>query len=144
MRRENRSGLCRNLHITDVREAEHRAARRLFARQGRKRIRPRTLGADKGYCVRDFIAHLREKRIAPPRPHREPPNARTQARTSRHAGYAMSQRQCKRIEEIFSGENDRRLRKSRFVGTARMQLAAHLSASAYHLLRLSKLGLAPG
>jgi len=143
---ENRSGLCLDLHVTDARLAEHRAARELIARQRRKRIRPKTLGADKGYCVRDFITHLREKHIIPHVARIE--NRKTpglDARTARHAGYRVSQQKRKRIEEIFGWlKTIGGMRKSRFHGIERTQLAAYVSASTYNLLRLSKLAPATG
>jgi hypothetical protein len=37
----------------------------MLDRQRRKRVRPSTLGADKGYHIKDFVAHLRRRKIAP-------------------------------------------------------------------------------
>lgn len=143
---ENRAGLCLDLYVTDARAPEHRSARALLARQGQKRIRPKTLGADKGYCVRDFIAHLRERGIAPHIARiegRKTPGL--DARTTRHASYRTSQRKRKRIEEIFGWlKTTGGLRKSRFRGSARTQLAAYLAGAAYNLLRLSRLAPATG
>ena len=61
-------------------------------------------------------------------------------RTTRHEGYAISQRKRKRIEEIFGWMKAvGGLRKSRFVGIAKNQLAAHMVGAAYNLLRLARL-----
>lgn len=142
----NRVGLCLDLQVTGARAAEHRAARALLARQGRKRLRPRTLGTDKGYCVRELIAHLRAKDIAPHIARIE--GRRTpglDARAARHANYRMSQRKRKRIKEIFGWlKTTGGLRKSRFRGIARTQLAAYLAGAAYNLLRRSKLAPVTG
>lgn len=62
---ENRNGLCTDLQITDARLAEPKAAEALLARQRRRRIHPVSLGADKGYCSKAFVAHLREHGIRP-------------------------------------------------------------------------------
>jgi transposase len=62
---ENRSGLCADLAITDSRTHETAVAVQLLARQRRKRVRVATLGADKGYHTKAFVAHLRERSIGP-------------------------------------------------------------------------------
>jgi IS5 family transposase len=62
---ENRSGLCVDLLITDATLAEHQAARQLLTRVRRRKIHPKTLGADKGHHVKDFVQHLREHGIKP-------------------------------------------------------------------------------
>jgi len=64
-------------------------------------------------------------------------------RTTRHSGYAVSQRLRKRVEEIFGWTRTVAcFRKTRFRGRVRTQLAAHLAA-AYDLLRMAKLPAAP-
>jgi IS5 family transposase len=61
-------------------------------------------------------------------------------RTTRHVGYLISQRLRKRVEEIFGwAKTVACFRKTRFRGQARTQLAAHLVAAAYNLLRISTL-----
>ena len=143
---ENRSGLCVDLLITDATLAEHQAARQLLTRARRRRIHPKTLGADKGYHVKDFVQHLREHNI---RPHiariegRKTPGL--DGRTTRTEGYKISQRKRKRIEEIFGWlKTVGGMRKTRFIGEARTQIAAYLSAAAYNLLRIAKLQTAGG
>jgi IS5 family transposase len=138
---ENRSGLCADLTITDSRTHETAVARQLIARQRRKRVPVATLGADKGYHTKGFVAHLRECGIGP---HLARIEGRCtpglDGRTTRHAGYRSSQRTRKRIEEIFGWlKTVGGLRKSRFVGIARTQLYAYFAASAYHLLRMARL-----
>jgi hypothetical protein len=67
-------------------------------------------------------------------------------RTTRHAGHATSQRIRKRIEEAFGWiKTVACLRRARFRGRARIDLAFTLAASAYNLVRLPKLlaGAAP-
>lgn len=139
---ENRHGLCVDLRVDPATgTAEREAALRMLARQARKRVRPRTLGADKGYHTREFIRCLRHRRI---RPHiaqvtgRQTPGL--DGRTTRHAGYAFSQRVRKRVEEIFGWvKTIGGLRKSRFRGRARTEQYAHLVGTAYNLLRIGRL-----
>ena len=138
---ENRSGLCVDLLITDATLAEHQAARQLLTRARRRKIHPKTLGADKGYHVKDFVQHLREHGI---KPHlaridgRKTPGL--DGRTSCTEGYKISQRKRKRVEEIFGWlKTVGGMRKARFIGEARTQIAAYLSAAAYNLLRIAKL-----
>jgi IS5 family transposase len=66
-------------------------------------------------------------------------------RTTRHAGYGVSQRKRKRIEEIFGWmKSIGGLRRTRFVGIAKTQLAAYLVGAAYNLMRLARLAPATG
>jgi transposase len=61
-------------------------------------------------------------------------------RTTCTEGYKVSQRKRKRIEEIFGWlKTVGGMRKTRFIGEARTQIAAYLSAAAYNLLRIAKL-----
>jgi IS5 family transposase len=120
---------------------EPRAALALLAGQARKRVHATTVGADKGFHTRAFVAALRARGI---RPHvatiagRQTPGL--DQRTVRHVGYALSQRFRKRIEEIFGwAKTVGGLRKSRFRGVARTGLYACFVAAAYNLLRMSRL-----
>ena len=138
---DNRFGLCVDLAVSDSRTHETVVAREMLARQRRKHRHPRTLGADKGYCTRGFIEHLRAQRIAPHIARIE--GRRTpglDARTTRHESYRQSQRKRKRVEEIFGWlKTVGGLRKSRFIGMAKTQLYAYLAATAYNLLRIGRL-----
>ena len=142
---ENRNGLCIDLQIGEAtHRSERRAALSMLSRQGRKRVRPKTLGADKGYHSADFIDALRRKNIIP---HiAEVKNRSTpglDGRTTRHAGYGISQRIRKRVEEIFGWfKTVGGLRKTRFRGIERTQEYAFMVGAAYNLLRMSK--LSPG
>ncbi len=63
---------------------------------------PKTLGGDKGYDTGDCVAALRRRGVTP---HvAQNTSGRSSAidgRTTRHPGYAISQRIRKRVEEIF-------------------------------------------
>ena len=61
-------------------------------------------------------------------------------RTTRHPGYAVSQRIRKRVEEIFGWmKTVGGFRRTRCRGVARTSLLGYLIATAYNLVRLSRL-----
>uniref|UniRef100_Q07TT4 Transposase DDE domain-containing protein n=1 Tax=Rhodopseudomonas palustris (strain BisA53) TaxID=316055 RepID=Q07TT4_RHOP5 len=61
-------------------------------------------------------------------------------RTLRHAGYAVSQRCRKRIEEVFGWiKASAGLAKVKLRGRARVDAAFNLALAAYNLIRLPKL-----
>lgn len=65
-------------------------------------------------------------------------------RTTQRPGYRISQRIRKRVEEIFGwAKTVGGLRRSRFRGVARTQLAAYIVGAAYNLTRMSRLLAAP-
>jgi transposase len=143
---ENRSGLCVDLRVSSALKSETEAAKEMLSRQARRHVRPTTLGADKGYHSKDFVAHLRKRNIAPHIARIE--GRRTpglDARTTRHAGYAISQRKRKRVEEIFGWMKAYGgLRRTLGRGLARVQLHAYIVGAAYNLLRMSRLKPATG
>jgi transposase len=104
-----------------------------------------TLGADKAYDAEDFVNELRAMKVTP---HvAQNTSGRSSAidgRTTRHAGYAVSQRIRKRIEEAFgwiktiAGQE-----KTKFRGRERVGWAFTFAAAAYNLTRLRKLVAAP-
>ena len=127
-------------------ETETEVAKDVLSRQARKRVRPTTLGADKGYHTKDFVAHLRKKNVAPHIAEiegRKTPGL--DARTTRHAGYAVSQRKRKRVEEIFGWMKAYGgLRRTMARGLPRVRIHAYIVAAAYNLLRMSRLPAATG
>ncbi|MBC9071771.1 transposase [Thauera sp. CAU 1555] len=96
---------------------------------------------DKGYHVKDFVGHLREhrirQRIARVEGRKTPGLDR---RTTRTEAYQISQRKRKRVEEIFGWlKTVGGMRKSRFIGQAKTQMAAFISGAEYNLLRIAEL-----
>ena len=143
---ENRNGLLVDLAITDATLAEPKAAVPLVDRRRKARRDMSTLGADKGYHTKGFVAMLRGRSIAP---HIARIEGRStpglDARTTRHDGYAVSQQKRKRVEEIFGWmKTVGGLRKSRFVGQVKTQLVAYMVGAAYNLLRMARLQIATG
>jgi hypothetical protein len=102
-----------------------------------------TLGADKGYDAADFVNELRSMNV---RPHVAQNTTRrfgcsaVDARTTRHPGYAASQRIRKRIEEAFGWmKTVGGMRRPMLRGTDRVGCAFTFAAAAYNLVRLPKL-----
>ena len=138
---ENRNGLLVDVTITDATLAEPKAAAPLVDRRRKHRQKMSTLGGDKGYHTKDFVALLRRRQVAPHLARIENRNTPgLDARTTRHAGYVVSQRKRKRVEEIFGWmKTVGGLRKSRFVGLHKTQFAAYMVGAAYNLLRMARL-----
>ena len=101
-----------------------------------------TLAGDKGYDTRDFIAQCRERNVTPHVAQNIGPRrgSAIDGRTTRHAGYSVSQVIRKRVEEIFGWTKTvANFRKTRFRGLQRTQLASYLVGAAYNLLRMARL-----
>ncbi|MCB2055939.1 MAG: IS5 family transposase, partial [Geminicoccaceae bacterium] len=105
-----------------------------------------TLAGDKGFDTANLVAELRERRITPhvAKNAYDTGKARRRSnidgRTTRHAGYAASQKCRKRIEEIFGWlKTVGAWRKSRFRGLERTAHGFHLALAAYNLARMPNL-----
>jgi Transposase DDE domain len=122
---ENRNGLVVEACLTEANGHAERIAALHMIEPRADRPRPITLGADKAYDAEDFVNELRSMNATP---HvAQNANGRSSAidgRTTRHAGYAVSQRIRKRIEEAFgwiktiAGQERTRLRGRERVGWA--------------------------
>jgi len=138
---ENRNGLLVDACLTQADGHAERIAALAMIEPRADRPRPVTLGADKAYDAEDFINELRSMSATP---HvAQNANGRASAidgRTTRHAGYAASQRIRKRIEEAFgwiktvAGQE-----RTKFRGRERVGWAFAFAAAAYNLTRLPKL-----
>lgn len=138
---ENENGLLVALDLEQATGTAERdsAIRMLFKLGGQKRI---TLGADKGYDTKDFVANCRQLNVTPHVAQNIGKRRRSavDARTTSPPGYAVSQRKRKLIEEVWGWmKTVGGFRKSRFIGKARTAMAAFLVAAAYNLLRITKL-----
>lgn len=138
---ENRSGLLVDAearHATGRAEVETALA--MLDRQC-PTTRRRTLGADKLYDTREFVAGCRALGFTP---HvAQNTSGRSSAidrRTTRHSGYAESQRQRKKIEEGFGwGKTVGLLRKLRHRGIELVDWVFTFTAAAYNLVRMRSL-----
>jgi IS5 family transposase len=99
------------------------------------------LGADKGYDTKACVADLRERNVTPHvTQNTSGRRSAIDGRTTRHAGYAISQRIRKRVEEIFGWmKTIGGFRRTRYVGLNKTQMAGYLVASAYNLIRMVRL-----
>jgi transposase len=134
---ENRHGLVVNTRLTRATgRAEWEAAWAMAKEMpGRHRT---TLGADKHYDDRDFVECLRTLNVTP----HVAQKARTalDARTTRHAGYGVSQRFRKRVEEVFGWlKTVGLLRQTRHRGRDRVGWMFTFAVAVYNLVRLRTL-----
>ena len=139
---ENRNGLVVEVAMTETTgTAEREAALEMLGRQ--KRRRRRTVGADKGYDTRDFVAGCRALGVTPQvAQHTNKRRSAVDGRMTRHEGYAVSQRKRKRVEEIFGWiKTVGGGRKLRYIGVTRNRLWAELTAAAYNLVRMARMAL---
>lgn len=141
---ENRNGLVTGTRLTQAtgtaeREAAVDMAGQITGRDGHRV----TVGADKAYDTHDFVEDLRELNVTP----HVAQNTRNRSsaidgRTTRHAGYAISQRKRKRVEEIFGWMKTVGLmRKTRHRGLARVGWMFTFTAAVYNLVRIRNLGV---
>lgn len=139
---ENRNGLIVDLEVHEpTGRGERDTALQLLDRQRRRRGHPASVGADKGYHTKEFVDQLWRRAI---KPHiaciagRLTPGL--DGRTTRSAGYRISQKIRKRIEENFGWlKTVGGLRKTRYRGAAKVALHVKLSVVANILLRMGKL-----
>jgi transposase len=137
---ENRNGLVVSTLTTRAYGSAERDAALLMA-EGLPGTHHVTLGADKGYDAHDFIAELRHMEITPHIAQNDT-NRRSAVdeRTTRHAGYQVSQKKRKRIEEVFGWmKGIGLLRKLRHRGLERVGWMFTFAAAAYNLVRIRNL-----
>jgi hypothetical protein len=139
---ENRSGLIVDAELTRATgTAERVAALAMLEGVAREAGRGVTLAADRAYDTADFVMEARELN-ATPHVAQNAAGRRSaiDGRTTRHPGYAASQRVRKRIEEFFGwAKAAAGLRKTKFRGLDRVRFAFTLAAAAYNLIRLPRL-----
>lgn len=138
---ENRHGLLVDLRIAEANGwAEREVALQMLDAAVVDGSRA-TVAADRAYDTRDFVAQCRRRGLTP---HVAQNQSRRRSaidgRTTRHVGYRMSLRARMLIEKIFGWvKSVGGLRRTRFRGKRRTQLAATMVAAAYNLLRISRL-----
>ena len=100
-----------------------------------------TVAADKGYDTRDFIAELRHMRVTPHvAQHTAGRRSAIDRRTTRHAGYAVSQRKRKLVEQGFGWiKGVGGLRKLRHRGGPLVTWIFTFTAAVYNIVRLRRL-----
>lgn len=142
---ENRNGLLIDIEVTEATGTSERDAGKSMLKQKRKKAKHNkrfTLAGDKGYDTADFVDSVRQKNTTPQvacNTERRGGSA-IDGRTTRHIGYAISQKIRKRVEEIFGWmKTVGGLHRTRFKGRQRTQLSMYFVGAAYNLLRMSNL-----
>ena len=142
---ENRHGLVVDAELmqcsgTVERDAAMRMAERL---EGTQRV---TVGADKGYDTKELVREMRGMNITPhvAQNHKRNGGSAIDQRTTRHAGYQISQQRRKRIEEVFGWmKTVGMLRKTRHRGVFKVGWVFTFAAAAYNLVRMRNLLASP-
>ena len=140
---ENRNGLIVKAMAWEANGTAERDTALLMLEQipGTKRV---TVGGDKGFDTADFIAECRHLQVTP---HVAQNDGRCggsaiDQRTTRHAGYRISQKKRKRIEECFGWlKTIALLRKVRHRGLFKVDWVFTFACAAYNLVRLRNLSM---
>lgn len=137
---ENRNGFVVGTELTHATgTAEREAALAMIERHDPGSERRLTLGADKGYDDRSFVARLRDMCVTP---HVAAKSKRSaiDKRTTRHPGYAVSQRKRKQVEEPFGwGKTVGQIAKTMLRGVGKVAAQFTMNMAAYNLAKLPRL-----
>ncbi len=142
---ENRNGLIVDALAWEANGTAERDTALLMLEQvpGDGRI---TVGGDKGFDTRDFVAECRHMNVTPhvAQNHGRSGGSAIDARTARHESYRISQRKRKRIEECFGWlKTIALLRKVRHRGLEKVDWVFAFACAAYNLVRLRNLSVQP-
>ena len=138
---ENRHGLLVDACLTLADGHAERVAALHMIEPRADRPTAVTVGADKAYDAEDFVNELRSMNVTPHvAQNTRGRSSAVDGRTTRHRGYAASQRIRKRIEEAFGWiKTVAGQQKTSFRGRDRVAWAFTFAAAAYNLVRLPKL-----
>ena len=137
---ENRNGFAVEAELGHADGyGERTAAIEMLHRLDPGSTRRLTVGADKGYDDAGFVANLRTMCVTPHIAAKKKGSA-IDGRTTRHAGYAVSQKKRKQIEEAFGwGKTIGPIRKTMLRGINRVRAQFTLTMAAYNLAKLPNL-----
>jgi transposase len=138
---ENRNGLVVGARVSQATGTAERdeAAKMICTVTRGHRV---TVGGDKAYDTKNFVEQLREMQATPHVAQNICRNRHSaiDQRTVRHAGYAMSQKKRKRVEEIFGWmKTVGIMRQTRHRGKDRVGWMFTFTAAAYNLVRIRNL-----
>ena len=134
---DNRQGLVANVCATHATGTAERDAAVLLLEASASP--GSTVGADKGYDVARFVADVRVQDVTPHVAQKVRGSA-IDGRTTRHAGYHVSQRKRTLVEQVFGWmKTVGGLRKLRHRGIALVDWPLTCAATAYHVVRLRNL-----
>jgi len=141
---ENRNGLIVDVEVYQAKGTAERDAALIMLQRltGTEAV---TVGGDKGFDTRDFVKECRNMRVTPhvAQNHARPGGSAIDGRTTRHAGYAVSQRKRKRIEECFGWlKTIALMRKLRHRGVCKVDWIFTFACAAYNLVRMRNLAAA--
>ena len=142
---ENRNGLIVNTEVFQANGTAERDAALVMLEQvpGDQRV---TVGADKGYDTKDFVAECRTMKVTPhvAQNIRRNGGSAIDERTTRHGGYGVSQLKRKRVEECFGWlKTIALMRKVRHRGIGKVGWVFTFAAAAYNLVRMRNLMAIP-
>jgi len=137
---ENRHGLIVQTEMTQADgHAERRAALAMIHRHSPGSTRRLTVGADKGYDSADFVKDMRQACVTPHVAQKARHSA-IDGRTTHHAGYALSQKRRKKIEEPFGwAKTVGPMAQTMLRGVKRVGAQFAFTMAACNLARLPKL-----
>jgi len=139
---ENRSGLAVATRVTLASGTAERDTAIRLVRETPYRQERITVGGDKGYDTRQCVAELRVEGATPHLAQNDTVKHPTalDGRTTRHAGYAVSQRKRKCIEEIFGWlKTIGLMRQTRHRGVDRVGWMFTFATAVYNLVRIRNL-----
>ena len=142
---ENRNGLVVDAELLQANGTAERDAALLMAERiaGSRRV---TVAADKGYDTKEFVREIRGMNVTPhvAQNDKRPGGSAIDKRTTRHAGYKVSQVRRKRVEEVFGWlKTVGMLRKTRHRGVLKVAWVFTFAAAAYNLVRMRNLVYTP-
>ncbi|MGE0760599.1 MAG: IS5 family transposase [Pirellulaceae bacterium] len=133
---DNRHGLVANVCVTAATGTAEREAALLLLAATTDRG---TVGADKNFDVRSFVAATRALGVTPHVAQKTRTSA-IDARTTRHPGYQISQQRRKLVEQVFGWmKTVGGLRKLRHRGGPLIDWIMTFAAATYNLIRLRTL-----
>lgn len=140
---ENHNGLIVDAMVTQADgTAERDAAMLMVHKRWKQRLPVRSLGADKAYETRDLVQVLREMQV---RAHvsqnlNRRGGSAIDGRTTRHAGYRISQKKRPLIERAFGWmKSIGGIRKVKLRGLPKVNWLFLMNAAAFNLWRIPKL-----
>ena len=142
---ENRNGLIVKAEVFAANGTAERDAALIMLEQipGGKQV---TVGGDKGFDTRDFVAECRHLGVTPHVAQNlgRRGGSAIDGRTTHHPGYRLSQKKRKRIEECFGWlKTIALLRKVRHRGVCKVDWIFTFACAAYNLVRIRKLATVP-
>jgi len=138
---ENRNGLIVTTEVFQANGTAERDAALVMIEQISSAHRV-TVGADKAYDTRDFVAECRKRKVTPhvAQNTKRSGGSAIDGRTTRHSGYEVSQKKRKRIEECFGWlKTIALMRKVRHRGLEKVGWVFTFAAAAYNLVRMKNL-----